>query len=52
MVDIRQRVPQIRSSVQIIGQTNFAEALAQVFEDQLITDGAAGSSALASRLMA
>ena len=51
MVDIRQRVPQIRASVQIIGQTNFAEALAQVFEDQSITDGTAGSSALASRLM-
>ena len=51
MVDIRQRVPQIRASVQIIGQTNFAEALAQVFEDQSITDGTAGSSALASRLI-
>jgi hypothetical protein len=51
MVDIRQRVPQIRASVQIIGQTYFPEALAQVFEDQSITDGTAGSSALASRLM-
>lgn len=51
MVDIRLRVPLIRAGVQFNGQTNFAEALAQVFEDQLITDGTGGSSALGSRLM-
>jgi hypothetical protein len=51
MVAIRMRVPLIRAGVQINGQTNFAEALAQVFEDQLITDDPSGSSALAGRLM-
>jgi hypothetical protein len=44
------RVPLIRIGVQFNGRTNFAEALAQVFEDQLIDD-TGGSSALGSRLM-
>src|SRR5215468_3912316 len=50
MVDIRQRVPLIRAGAQVGGQTNFPEALAQVFGDHSITDEG-GSSPLASRLM-
>jgi hypothetical protein len=38
MVDIRQQAPLIRSGVKVHGQTNFAEALALVFEDTTISD--------------
>ncbi|GEP57336.1 hypothetical protein [Reyranella soli] len=50
MADIRLRAPLIRDGVRAAGVTNFAEALAQVFEDASITDDQGTSSPLAARL--
>jgi hypothetical protein len=43
MVDIKVRAPQIRSDVTVSGETNFAEALARLFDDQTITDSTPAS---------
>jgi hypothetical protein len=42
-VDIKVRAPQIRADVTISGETNFAEALARLFDDPTITDPAPAS---------
>lgn len=50
MENIRERAQKIRSGVKVHGQTNFAEALALVFEDTTISDTAI-SNPLTDRLM-
>jgi hypothetical protein len=59
MVAIQSRAPQIRDEARVwgpripigLGTTNFAEALASLFEDPTIDDPAAGSNPLTSRLI-
>jgi hypothetical protein len=41
MVDIRIRAPEIRAEVTVNGETNFAEALARLFDDETVTDPSA-----------